>query len=187
MLHFLLTERPSGLSVCPRPVSYRLPVKLDDEGQPIPAMGVEEWLTTYEPLAQDPEAKPNPDALLQVWSSGKRDWPAVLLSVSGRCRDECLPHLDLGDALELVKRPLAEEEEKGDSTAGESEARNELVGVLAGREVLMHIGSGVPTKEEYKPWSLRYGGRQFGSWAGQLGDGRAISLRAYFACRFLQH
>lgn len=27
-----------------------------------------------------------------------------------------------------------------------------------------------------KPWSLRYGGHQFGQWAGQLGDGRAISL-----------
>ncbi|RKP12643.1 SelO family protein, partial [Piptocephalis cylindrospora] len=27
-----------------------------------------------------------------------------------------------------------------------------------------------------KPWSLRYGGHQFGQWAGQLGDGRAVSL-----------
>lgn len=31
--------------------------------------------------------------------------------------------------------------------------------------------------EAYAPWSLCYGGHQFGSWAGQLGDGRAISLR----------
>lgn len=28
----------------------------------------------------------------------------------------------------------------------------------------------------YGPWSLRYGGHQFGEWAGQLGDGRAVSL-----------
>jgi uncharacterized protein YdiU (UPF0061 family) len=27
-----------------------------------------------------------------------------------------------------------------------------------------------------KPWAQVYGGHQFGSWAGQLGDGRAISL-----------
>lgn len=28
----------------------------------------------------------------------------------------------------------------------------------------------------HAPWSLRYGGHQFGEWAGQLGDGRAVSL-----------
>jgi uncharacterized protein YdiU (UPF0061 family) len=27
-----------------------------------------------------------------------------------------------------------------------------------------------------QPWTLNYGGHQFGNWAGQLGDGRAISL-----------
>ncbi|KAF9506441.1 hypothetical protein BS47DRAFT_1305262, partial [Hydnum rufescens UP504] len=27
----------------------------------------------------------------------------------------------------------------------------------------------------YAPWSLRYSGHHFGTWAGQLGDGRAIS------------
>ncbi|KAL7746715.1 hypothetical protein RI367_007877, partial [Sorochytrium milnesiophthora] len=30
-----------------------------------------------------------------------------------------------------------------------------------------------------QPWSHCYGGHQFGSWAGQLGDGRAISLGEY--------
>ena len=28
----------------------------------------------------------------------------------------------------------------------------------------------------YGPWSSRYCGHQFGVWAGQLGDGRAISI-----------
>lgn len=32
------------------------------------------------------------------------------------------------------------------------------------------------TKEGIYPWAQCYGGYQFGSWAGQLGDGRAISL-----------
>ena len=29
---------------------------------------------------------------------------------------------------------------------------------------------------DYAPWSLCYGGHQFGVWAGQLGDGRAVTL-----------
>ena len=32
------------------------------------------------------------------------------------------------------------------------------------------------TTPSMKPFAARYGGHQFGSWAGQLGDGRAISL-----------
>ncbi|KAF9506436.1 hypothetical protein BS47DRAFT_1305246, partial [Hydnum rufescens UP504] len=30
----------------------------------------------------------------------------------------------------------------------------------------------------YAPWSLRYAGYQFGTWAGQLDDGRAILIWA---------
>ncbi len=29
---------------------------------------------------------------------------------------------------------------------------------------------------DYAPWSLCYAGHQFGQWAGQLGDGRAVTL-----------
>lgn len=32
------------------------------------------------------------------------------------------------------------------------------------------------TRTSYGPWSLRYGGHQFGQWAGQLGDGRTVSI-----------
>ncbi|MCD6040515.1 MAG: hypothetical protein K0R40_118 [Burkholderiales bacterium] len=42
----------------------------------------------------------------------------------------------------------------------------ELVGVLAGNRLLPGM----------KPYAARYGGHQFGQWAGQLGDGRAITL-----------
>jgi uncharacterized protein YdiU (UPF0061 family) len=35
-------------------------------------------------------------------------------------------------------------------------------------------GNGV--LEGMQPWASNYGGHQFGAWAGQLGDGRAISL-----------
>ena len=60
-----------------------------------------------------------------------------------------------------------------ESSGEDAEARQELVDVLSGRAVLME------EDEEGKglaPWSLRYSGHQFGSWAGQLGDGRAISI-----------
>ena len=36
--------------------------------------------------------------------------------------------------------------------------------------------AGVEVPRAWKPWAQCYGGHQFGSWAGQLGDGRAISL-----------
>lgn len=36
--------------------------------------------------------------------------------------------------------------------------------------------SGAQVPAEADPWSMCYGGHQFGSWAGQLGDGRAINL-----------
>ena len=43
--------------------------------------------------------------------------------------------------------------------------------LLAGNRVL----SGM------QPYAARYGGHQFGTWAGQLGDGRAITLGEIFA------
>ena len=44
--------------------------------------------------------------------------------------------------------------------------RGLAVDVLAGNRVTASM----------KPFAARYGGHQFGNWAGQLGDGRAISL-----------
>ncbi len=44
--------------------------------------------------------------------------------------------------------------------------RGAAVDLLAGNRVA----------ESMKPFAARYGGHQFGGWAGQLGDGRAISL-----------
>ncbi|KAI9784076.1 MAG: hypothetical protein M1816_001048 [Peltula sp. TS41687] len=45
--------------------------------------------------------------------------------------------------------------------------------VVAGNRIL---GWDDEKGEGLYPWAQRYGGWQFGSWAGQLGDGRAISL-----------
>ncbi|KAF2006098.1 UPF0061-domain-containing protein [Amniculicola lignicola CBS 123094] len=45
--------------------------------------------------------------------------------------------------------------------------------VVAGNKILTWNDE---TKEGIYPWAQCYGGYQFGQWAGQLGDGRAISL-----------
>jgi len=39
--------------------------------------------------------------------------------------------------------------------------------------------SGNNLQAEIKPYAMNYGGHQFGQWAGQLGDGRAINLGQY--------
>ncbi|KAI8622449.1 hypothetical protein BC830DRAFT_1057150 [Chytriomyces sp. MP71] len=41
---------------------------------------------------------------------------------------------------------------------------------------LLGLASGNEVPKGTNPWSLCYGGHQFGSWASQLGDGRAISI-----------
>lgn len=83
----------------------------------------------------------------------------VLLGVSEKTVHDCFPELDVGDA--------ADPNASTDLESG-SEARRALVDVLSGRKVL--------EGETYMSWSTRYCGHQFGQWAGQLGDGRAISL-----------
>jgi uncharacterized protein YdiU (UPF0061 family) len=43
-------------------------------------------------------------------------------------------------------------------------------------EEMLHLVSGSEIHPESKPYAMCYGGHQFGHWAGQLGDGRAINL-----------
>ena len=50
--------------------------------------------------------------------------------------------------------------------AGTDCATDEFVEVFSGNQVLAGMD----------PYATRYGGHQFGNWAGQLGDGRAINL-----------
>lgn len=46
----------------------------------------------------------------------------------------------------------------------------------ANTEEFLNIFSGKAVFPETNPFAMCYGGHQFGSWAGQLGDGRAINL-----------
>jgi len=43
-------------------------------------------------------------------------------------------------------------------------------------EVFLNTVTGTKVFENTKPYAMCYGGHQFGNWAGQLGDGRAINL-----------
>ena len=43
-------------------------------------------------------------------------------------------------------------------------------------EEFLHVFSGTAVLEKTDPYAMCYGGHQFGTWAGQLGDGRAINL-----------
>ena len=50
--------------------------------------------------------------------------------------------------------------------SGESVGSDDFIAVFSGKKVV----------EGTKPFAMCYGGHQFGNWAGQLGDGRAINL-----------
>ena len=43
-------------------------------------------------------------------------------------------------------------------------------------EAFLNVFTGNSILKDAKPYSMCYGGHQFGNWAGQLGDGRAINL-----------
>ena len=97
---------------------------------------------------------------------------------------DCLPHLDVGDAFTLLRTPALSSSGQDtpapvDSDESAIAARQELVDVLSGHAMLMN-GEGDDDQTQWAPWSLRYSGHQFGTFAGQLGDGRAISIRERF-------
>jgi len=60
-----------------------------------------------------------------------------------------------------------------------SEAVAEMVGISAEEiqsEAFLNAFSGKEILPETRPYAMCYAGHQFGNWAGQLGDGRAINL-----------
>lgn len=85
---------------------------------------------------------------ISLYSSPNRDFKVELISLSKKAQNDFLPHLDLGHHNDLN--------------------RQQLTDVLSGKKVLMG--------DDYAPFSNRYGGHQFGLYAGQLGDGRAITI-----------
>lgn len=139
---------------------------------------VEQWLAARE--AVHPRGAPSPSGL-RLHYPENREQPRELIGLAETGLRECLPALDVGDALSVLGTPTLSHEFEDETTPQESaqadvDARTQLVDVLSGHAALMSDdGAEVP----FAPWSIRYSGHQFGNWAGQLGDGRATSVRAY--------
>lgn len=153
----------------------------------VTAVTIESRLAEYEPskdhivpVTRSSDAMPATLALSSTLREAK--FPkASLLAYSQRCASEWIPNLDAGDASRLVI--------SGPGSPEEISKREDLVRLFAGKSVLARLPStataeggseSVVDKHGFAPWSLAYAGHQFGQFAGQLGDGRAISIRTSF-------
>ena len=62
-----------------------------------------------------------------------------------------------------------------------SDAMGELLGLARPSPLGLEVLAGNRVLAGMEPYAARYGGHQFGHWAGQLGDGRAITLAELIA------
>ncbi|THH07030.1 hypothetical protein EW146_g9443 [Bondarzewia mesenterica] len=141
---------------------------------PVPALIP--WLSSREALHEKAEEGGNgAKTPLRKLYSKDRDQPMELIGLSETGLRDCLPHLDVGDAFEVLGKPaLVDADDKVVDTLV-NHARQELIDILGGRAALI---SDEDADVAFAPWSLRYSGHQFGVWAGQLGDGRAVTVHA---------
>lgn len=182
-------QRRARLLAPPAHFSYVSPCPIAFPYQISPAEGevvtdkqsfIETWLSEREALTERESTSSNSSHLKIYYpKEGKRDQKLELIGLSETGLRDCLPHLHVGDAFDLLGSPTltrANEEESAPSVSSEGDqcARRDLVDVLSGHASLL---SPEDAATEWAPWSLRYSGHQFGVWAGQLGDGRAISIR----------
>ncbi|KZP00480.1 UPF0061-domain-containing protein [Calocera viscosa TUFC12733] len=160
--------------VSPLPIPFPFRIQVPDEEKDKDGQWIEDWLSGRE--ATEPAEKASEEGELKLWKSKKpQEGPLQLLALSKACLRDCFPSLDVGDAFELLGTPkLASNTTTQQDEPAPHAVRDELTSVLGGRNVLAN-NSDDPEKA-YAPWSLRYCGHQFGNWAGQLGDGRAISI-----------
>lgn len=158
--------------VTPLPLAfpYRLPRANKEAGEE--QIGVEEWLKKYDTYEDVEGGMVGGEGGLKAKTSKLRSaWRPELLGVSSKCLDESLPQLDVGNALAYTgqseSQPSSQSQSQGEELELDDKGK-EILDVVSGRKVLRSDG--------YGPWSSRYAGHQFGQWAGQLGDGRAISI-----------
>lgn len=164
----------SYVAPCPLPFPYRITPEEDEEVNDQAAF-IEKWLAAREAVQQQVDASDRPNGL-RLYYPAARDQPRELIGLSETGLRDCLPHLDVGDAFDLLGSPrFSKDSAEPEIRSAENTARQELIDVLSGHAVLMNPSE--DPKEAWAPWSLRYSGHQFGVWAGQLGDGRAISVR----------
>lgn len=173
----------SHLTPFPLPFPYDIepPPPSDHPEKEDKAAFVEKWLGEREAVHLQPPLPRFPNSTLRKYYGKGRDQPLELIGISETGLRDCIPQLDVGDAFAILGAPTLTQEfnEEGEGQPSDIpqvvEARQELIDVLSGHVTLMtppEVSEGA-----FAPWSLRYSGHQFGSWAGQLGDGRAISIR----------
>ncbi|KAJ1308034.1 hypothetical protein OPQ81_002103 [Rhizoctonia solani] len=150
----------SYVAPLPLPFPYRItpPEGLKDVDQ---AEIVEEWLSKHEPLEQVPLASEPGPLKKYTAREGARDQKRILLAVSAAGVNDCLPHLDIGDAFDVIgSGSLSQPSESSPQEEKANAARQELIDVLSGHSVLMNIPSSTGSVHGPVNW----------------GDGRAISL-----------
>jgi uncharacterized protein YdiU (UPF0061 family) len=108
---------------------------------------------------------------LEFEASFARELPAdpVLVNVPRQVTNACYTRVDPTPV--AAPRLLGWSGALGEYLGIERPASHFAVAILAGNRVLPGM----------KPYAARYGGHQFGTWAGQLGDGRAITLAEVIA------
>lgn len=156
----------------PTPFPYDIDPPVNNEPVADKGAYIEQWLSAREAVHQRPlpaDGLPRP---LRLHDPKLRDQPRILIALSDTGLRDCVPHLDVGDAFAVLGAPSLAGDDPDptlEAPVKARQARDELVDVLSGHSVL--------AGPEFAPWSLRYSGHQFGSWAGALGDGRAVSVR----------
>ncbi|KAJ7593070.1 hypothetical protein C8J56DRAFT_1013273 [Mycena floridula] len=159
--------------VSPFPHPFPYDIQPPEDGDPVEdkSQYIEKWLADREAVHEEGPASENG---LKKYVARNRDQRQILIGLSETGLRDCLPHLEIGDALTLLGSPslLPAAIDEAEPTPSPSEqhrlVREELINVLSGATMLM--------SDTFAPWSLRYSGHQFGTWAGQLGDGRAVSI-----------
>ncbi|KAH9856470.1 hypothetical protein C2E23DRAFT_865906 [Lenzites betulinus] len=189
----------SYVAPLPAPFPFRVAYPdLDEEGgAEAQVEAIERWLTEREALEEVPcagendpvqaeETKGEKKGRLRKYVSAERDDERVLIGLAETGLRDTVPHMDVGDAFDLLGEPsLSATAANGSGTTANGDratlsseaavaARQELIDVLSGHALLASYEGNAET--QWAPWSVRYSGHQFGNWAGQLGDGRAISL-----------
>lgn len=185
----LLPQECHFSHVAPFPVPFPFDIEPPIEPDPAADKGsyIEKWLSERESKHLTESQSTEANSVLRKYYPHNREQPRELIGLSETGLKDCVPHLDIGDGFVVIGAPSLSDEfgEEGEGIAAETgesvAARQEIVDILSGHAMLMSAPEENPTGESNKsafaPWSLRYSGHQFGSWAGQLGDGRAISIR----------
>ena len=184
----LLDDAAHYSHVSPLPLEFPYRIEVDENSEESDrSKTIETWLAQKE-ASNEVDIGPS---LLKAYSSDYRIKNYHLIGVAPGGLKDCIPALDVGDAFEHIGVPslvpnsggtMSTPFVKGDSpiengatsgnAASPTHTRQVLTDILSGHTVLFDSSK----DSGYAPWSLRYSGHQFGSWAGQLGDGRAISI-----------